>query len=146
MCRCLSCQQFFLLLQCQSLYQTGLLFLAQNLSCSIQCPVSWQYLSTTHQVHVPPSGFGSLFYELGSSEVRVSLDCEINRLLVSVYTWVGVIYLLLFKTDIKISFPYLCLAVKRHSPTDHRHDESYGLQVWSVQCAQEERRFIGRLT
>lgn len=99
-------------------------FLFYSVSCVVT--VSKHYTSGTRP---PPSGFGSLFYELGSSEVRVSLDCEINRLLVSVYTWVGVIYLLLFKTDIKISFPYLCLAVKRHSPTDHRHDESYGLQV-----------------
>lgn len=60
-----------------------------------------------------PSRFGSLFYELSSSEVRVSLACEINRLLVSVYTWVRLIYIPPVKRDIKISFSYSSLSTSQ---------------------------------
>lgn len=53
-----------------------------------------------------PSRFVGLFYELSCSEVRVSVACEMNRLFLSVYTLVRLIYVFSVKRDMKISFTY----------------------------------------
>lgn len=77
-----------------------------------------------------PSRFGSIFYGLSSSEVRVSLAREINRLLVSVYTWPGLIYVPPVNRDIKISFSLIFVNqsnITAHHSTDM--SRSYELEV-----------------